>query len=1303
LLIVVISVPLTIVHQVFAAQVTIDDTPSGTDSSHNGSSSTVVFISDQTGYAFYRDQTATNCVYRKTTNGGTTWGSTVVVDAQTDCIKIAVWYDRWTPGDSSGTNIHVVTADTGDNDLFYTRLNTTGDSLTATVNATGANQAGTFDVQQNIPSITKGTDGDLYMGVQDDADSFVIKCTGTCETATNWTEAGTNPFDLDVDWLILMPLSGGNIMAIRWDISADDVQSKVYIDATNTWDVTWTNIDTNATSNGTYDAPFGATLNKTTNTIYLAYAADVSTLGTNDDIRSASYNGVAWTAKTDVLTNDARGITGVKIATKQGTDTIYVLYTARTTAATPNTANVYYKRSTDAMQTWGTEQGPLNTTAGDMFGARMNLMSDERIYATWVDGSLADLYGNTVADLTTTAVEMADFTAHTSSKGVLLEWRTGYEVDNLGFNLYREHKGKRSLINPSIIAGSALLVGPRTALTAGDSYSWLDPHGPSDSVYYLEDVDLDGTRRINGPIVPSPGAGAANSKSNRAVLLSELNDNAGKLSEAHSSQRGWAVPGVSAETYTAAGDFARSGIFGREGSPGLEDTSSAQDRSSSVPMRSRSKVGSELLSIAGGASLQSPKRQRLLAGMQGLKLSVREDGWYRATRAELVAAGLNPNADMRFLQLYNDGVGVPIKINSSKSSGPLEAGDSIEFYGIALDTPWTDARQYWLVSGTTPGKRVSAQTLDSNNTNGPSQSFDYTVERKERFTYFSGLLNGDTENFFGAVVGTAPVTQTVSVKHLNPVASAPSQLEVALQGMTNSEHVVKVQVNGQEVGLINFAGMTHTVAQLSINTGLLHEGDNTVTLERTNGDPDISLVDYLRVTYAHTFQADNDSLQFTVNGNAVISGFSGAGIRLIDITDPNSVSLYTPQTESSADGYRFSVTTSQSRTFLALTDQKTRQPAAIARNKPSNLSMSNQGADFIIITHRNFLSSVEPLASLRRSEGMSVAVVDVEDIYDEFSFGAHSPGAIRSFLRWSTTNWLQTPQYVLFVGDGSFDPRNYLSNEETDFVPARLIDTALMETASDDWFVDFNNDGVAEMAVGRLPVRTPAEAMSMISKIVNYSPGNTTQSALMVADNLDARSHFSFAAASDELSALLPTGIGVEKIYRGNNAASAVHDQIVNGINQGPLLVNFMGHGSVEIWTGAPILSTLDAPAFTNGRRLPVFLMMTCLNGYYQNPARESLAEALLRTDKGGAVAVWASSGMTEPQSQLDMSKTLYQQLFGSQRLMLGDAILKAKQANADRDVLRTWALLGDPTLQIMSINRRTIAPDRQLFGNNNK
>jgi peptidase C25-like protein len=1293
LLILSVSVSLIIVHRVLAAQVTIDDSPfNDILSAHNGSSPTVVFTSNDTGYAFYIDGTVPNdgsCVYSKTINGGVSWGAPVIVDAQTDCIKIAVWYDRWTPGDG-GADIHILTADSSVDDLFYRRLDTSTDIFTpvgAPINAsTASGQGGSFSASENVPSITKATNGVLYMGIQDDLDSYVIRCSTACQTASNWTEAGTSPFDTGAgaeDWLILMPLSGlsaGDIIAIRWDISADAIDSKVYHGSLITpfWDAAWLPVDS-AVNNATYEGHYGATLNRTTGTIYLAYAGDVGTLGANDDVRTASYNGT-WTSKTNVLTDDTRGVTGVKIATKQSTDTIYVVYTARTIAGDDTTGNVYYKRSTDAMTTWGTESAPLNTTPGDMFGARVNIMSDERIYATWVDVNVADFYGNTVADLSPTAIEMADFSATSTDKGVLLEWRTGYEVDNLGFNLYREKNGRRVLVNPSIIAGSAFTVGARMAMTAGDSYTWLDPNGSSDSVYYLEDLDLDGASTMHRAVVPTPETSSIpgsprrvkSPEYERALLLNELNNRALAQTAANNSQRGWATPLRSAETSTAQSSLPS--MFGND------DSATPSRRMPALERSAGSLRMPEPFSKAATTHLTSVEQQKILAGVPALKLAVRSDGWYRVAQPALVAAGLDPNADMRNLQIFADGIEVPIKINSSNTSGPLTAGDSIEFYGVALNTPSTDARQYWLISGSTAGNRISPQSLKVPGPIGGLRNFEYTVERRERLIYISGLLNGDSENFFGRVINSTPVSQTLSIRHMDEDDTTTPQLEVALQGAVLQDHAVKVILNGTEVGTMNFSGFSNKVTRFPLTAGVLREGENTVTLQRTNG---ISLVDYLRLTYAHTYEAENNQLQFTVRGRARVSGFSVPGVVLVDITDPNAVSLFNPKIEKTRGGYAFSVNTPDTRTFLALADQSAGQPSEIRRNEPSNWNASTQGADLVIITPGSFRDSVEPLAQLRRSQGLSVAVVDVEDVYDEFSFGAPTPRAIRDFLEWAGANWAKAPRFVLLAGDGSYDPRNYLSNTEKDLVPVHSIDTAVMETVSDDWFVDFDDDGIGEMAIGRLPARTPAELNTMISKIVGYLPSNAMQSALMVADKTDAKTNFDFEAATNELGALLPTGIGTQKIFRGDNPTSTVHDQIVNAINQGPYVVNFMGHGSVEVWTGGPILSTTDASAYQNGTRLPVFLMMTCLNAYYQNPSRESLAESLLRANTGGAVAVWASSGMTEPRPQFDVSRAMYKQLFGNEPITLGEAIRKAKIGSADRDVSRTWIFLGDPSMSI--------------------
>jgi hypothetical protein len=811
-------------------------------------------------------------------------------------------------------------------------------------------------------------------------------------------------------------------------------------------------------------------------------------------------------------------------------------------------------------------------------------------------------------------------------------------------------------------------------MTAGDSYAWLDPNGSSDSVYYLEDLDLNGTTTMHRAVVPTPETHGSprrgkTSRFERAFLLDELNNQALAQTGPTSSQRGWATSRRSGDASTPI-----TSVLGDEYGARSTRRLPELERSAS-PLKMP-----ELVSKAPTTNLTAVEQQKILAGMPAVKLAVRTDGWYRVAQPALVVGGLDANADMRNLQLYADGIEVPIKINSSNNSGALAASDSIEFYGVTLNTPSTDARQYWLISGSTEGSRISPQSLKAPGPIGGARNFDYTVERRERLIHVPSILNGDNENFFGRVINTAPVSQTLSIRHFDPVDITSPQLEVALQGAVLQDHAVRVLLNGNEVGTMSFSGFSNKVTRFPIGVGVLREGDNTVTLERASG---ISLVDYLRLTYAHTYEAENNQLQFTVRGLARVSGFTVPRIILVDITDPNAVRVFNPKIEKARGGYAFSINTSDTRTFLAVTDQAAAQPFAITRNEPTNWNASTHGADLVIIAPGSFRDSVEPLAQLRRSQGLSVAIVAVEDVYDEFSFGAPTPRAIRDFLNWAGNNWAKAPRFVLLAADGSYDPHNYLGNLEKDLVPVRLIDTAVMETVSDDWFVDFDDDGIGEMAIGRLPARTPAELDTMISKIVGYLPSNAMQSALMVADKTDAKTNFDFEAATNDLGALLPSGIGTQKIFRGDNATSTVHDQIMSAINQGPYVVNYMGHGSVEVWTGGPILSTTDATAYQNGSRLPVFLMMTCLNAYYQNPTRESLAESLMRANTGGAVAVWASSGMTEPRPQFDVSKTLYQQLFGNEPITLGEAIRKAKIGSADRDVSRTWIFLGDPSMRI--------------------
>jgi hypothetical protein len=409
-----------------AAQVAVDTLVNITPTSHLQSGSQTVFTDDQTGYKFYRDSGG-NCAYSKTSDGGASWNSAVSVDAQTDCIAIQVWYDRWTPGDT-GSYIHIVTMDTSADDLFYNRLDTaSSDTLlkgTSPVDAStnSGNSVATFGLGANSPSITKGTDGTLYLAVADASDSYVVECSSGCDATTGWTETGTNPMDLANDYNVLAPLAGGNIMIINRDISAEDIRTKIWNNSS--WSGSWTTVDANATDNTTYDVGLAVAVSSTTpGNVYLAYTADNATLGTDDDVRTAFYNGTSWTLTTAVVSNVAtRAITGVAIALDAANDDVYVAYSARTTAATPTTGNVYWKRSTDGMTSWSSESGPVNTGgADDIYGVDLNISNDQRILATWYEATEDYIYADTLADVfpgvhvTTSGSQTATTNASTSN------------------------------------------------------------------------------------------------------------------------------------------------------------------------------------------------------------------------------------------------------------------------------------------------------------------------------------------------------------------------------------------------------------------------------------------------------------------------------------------------------------------------------------------------------------------------------------------------------------------------------------------------------------------------------------------------------------------------------------------------------------------------------------------------------------------------------------------------------------------------------------------------------------------------
>jgi hypothetical protein len=356
-----------------------------------------------------------------------------------------------------------------------------------------------------------------------------------------------------------------------------------------------------------------------------------------------------------------------------------------------------------------------------------------------------------------------------------------------------------------------------------------------------------------------------------------------------------------------------------------------------------------------------------------------------------------------------------------------------------------------------------------------------------------------------------------------------------------------------------------------------------------------------------------------------------------------------------------------------------KSPAAIRADRASTWRQKANKADLLIFTRRDLIAALDPLKALRQSQGYRVAVVDIEDVYDEFSFGNKTPQAIKDFLAYATSTWKVKPRFAILAGDASWDTKNYLgSSSDGDIIPTKLVDTLFMETASDDWFADFNGDGLAELSIGRLPARSVEELTIIVGKLVSYEQASPSEEVLMIADAND--DNFNFERASESLRSLIPDGVNALTINRGALDEEQARGQLLAALNRGQKVVNYFGHGNVDVLRGN-LLTAADISSLNN-TRLSLFVAMTCLNGYFEDASIDSLAEAMVKAPHGGAVAAWASTGISEPGEQVMMNREFYRLLFGTS-MTVGEAALKAKSAITDKDLQRTWVLLGDPAMRL--------------------
>ncbi len=530
--------------------------------------------------------------------------------------------------------------------------------------------------------------------------------------------------------------------------------------------------------------------------------------------------------------------------------------------------------------------------------------------------------------------------AYSDGNGVWLEWETTSEAGNLGFYVYRVDGDKKELINPSLIPGLALK--GRETQVVGDKYNFFDPNGTNTSTYYIESLSNKGQKQTSDFIFPK--------------YVADLTPIAGSSSEDLQNRESKKVnPFVINEKVN-------------------------------VPPASPSDNKLESNADLNKFDYQD-NTQSTIAAQPGVKIGVKKEGFYRVTRTELSTAGFNVDAPAKSWQLYKNGVEQAISVD--------EKGEFIEFYGTGLDNRDTDTQVYFLIAGNRDGKRIRTIFRRPFAGNVLANNYDQTTTYKERTTY-SDVLNGeDLENFYGRTVGPTPVSinfNLTAVDFSEPSAS----FDLKVQGIVNVSHRTKVTLNGTDLGFIDGNYMTSMSGHFNIPTSNLREGTNTVTLSTLLGASDYSLFDTLSVSYPKRFQSSQNKLSFYLPNYkaAYVDGFTTSNIRVFDISGDDNVNIISnlKVLPNGSNGFKVYLPSNRGSVLYAVEDSAVLPVNSIVKNNPSTLSTPAHNANLIIISYKDWMDKAEDWANYRRAQGMTVEVVNVEDVYDEFSFGNFSIG-----------------------------------------------------------------------------------------------------------------------------------------------------------------------------------------------------------------------------------------------------------------------------------------------------------------------
>lgn len=753
------------------------------------------------------------------------------------------------------------------------------------------------------------------------------------------------------------------------------------------------------------------------------------------------------------------------------------------------------------------------------------------------------------------------------------------------------------------------------------------------------------------------------------------------------------------------------------------------------------------------------KDESILANGSIYKFAIAEDGLYKIDFGYLrdslgiSMTGINPR---KIQILGNKGGALPERIADQRiddleelaisiigeEDGSFDQGDQIQFYAygpheMVFDDEnlhfdfntnvYDDYNYYFLRIGDEDGLRIKtspAPNIIQNTTSKSQKLLRHEIDNLNLLGQYVST-QGSGQQWFGEIFSNQRNQEFGSFFDLTDIdLSQEINIKCQFAGRNSSPSTVVLDVNGQKfsktISSSNLGDVGSTYARSAFF-------DENLTIDKVN--PKISLayqpsgsnaeawLDYIQLNAVFnnmyrdkaTYFQDITSRNF--DGNQIIFKGSSADIRVWNITGNNvSEVLITTAADNKSFSY-YSDNVIQRFVAFRNTDI-TKSPKKVGKLENQNLH-SLDDLDMVIITHPSFLEAAQKIQAHRQKiNGFNVALVTTDQIFNEFSSGKQDPTAIRDFAKMLYDRSGKF-KYLLLIGDGSYDYRDRNTDTEfQSFVPAYETKESLSPLVafpSDDYFALLDDNeggtlrGALDIAVGRLPVKTPEEADNVVDKIIGYEsdPSHLGDWRLKIgftADDEDSNKHL---IDTDRLATNLQKKHGLynqEKIYfdafqqvstPGGARYPDANAKINNEIFKGLLVLNYLGHGGPKGWSQERVLQIEDINEWDNAKKLPLIVTATCQFTGFDDPALVTAGEEAILNPKGGAVGLFSTVRAVYASDNYRLAQAVFDTLFtlvDDRPMPIGEALRRAKNSNSADTIninARKFYLIGDPALTL--------------------